>query len=131
MQILKIIKWARGKTEAKWIHTEKQLASISFGTLPFIGNSMWKKIFRAESVCFKKYGMWQCICKNLKINECIYLRELAYNPNFMPNKSKILECWASKELVSYSQLTINTINSFEVISSNMSKTKNMSLNTYR
>ncbi len=44
---------------------------------------------------------------------------MAHDPDFIPNRSdKVLDCWASKWLVTYSQLlTENTINSFEMTAS--------------
>lgn len=44
-------KWMTLKTNAKWIHTERKMATISVRTLPFIGGA----------TLTKNVGQWQCV----------------------------------------------------------------------
>lgn len=112
------MRWMKRQTEIKWINIEKEMATISLGTLPFIGKTIWKK-YTGQSYCIQNtLANWKQICKTLKIdNECILLREMADDPDFMPNRcDKILDVWARKGLVNYYQLLTNyMVNSYEVI----------------
>ncbi len=61
-QILTMMKWMKGKTEAKWISIEKEMATILIGTLPFTGKAAWKK-HTGQSQCISNtVTNWKPIC---------------------------------------------------------------------
>lgn len=113
------MKWINDNTEAKWFMIEKELAPFSIKTLPFLdkkditqmkGQNRW-----INSILY----ICEQICKKHKLdNELLYLREMAWNPQFKPNQmDNILKVWSSKGLQIYSQLLLkNELNSFEAIS---------------
>ena len=64
------MKWMRGEKETKWLNIEKEIATLSTGTLPFIRKTTWKK-YRQNYCVENTQANWKRICKSLKIdNEC-------------------------------------------------------------
>lgn len=65
-------------------------------------------------------------------NDCVLVREMAEDPNFIPNRTdKILEGWAKKGLTKYSQLQITQETLMILYLANTNQNLNTSLSTCR
>ena len=102
----------KGDTEIKWINIENELATGSIGE----SQKQQLHLFRIGNTVRN----WRRLCKKCKIqSKNVQLREMLHDPDFIPNRSdKILQYWAGKGLISFSQfLTENTINTCEAMTS--------------
>ena len=117
-QIDIIMKWMNDSVKTKWKLIEKQLTLISIGTLPHLNTKEIQKYCGNNACVENTITNWKCIRKMYKCDEkCIYLREMARDPDLLPNKTdNILEEWSRKGLKVYSQMiTNNIIDSFETL----------------
>ena len=74
----------------------------------------WKN-FTGQNYCIDNtLANWKRVCETLKMdNECVLVREMAEDPDFIPNRTnKILKGWPKKGLTKYSQLITNHTNSY-------------------
>ena len=62
------------------------MAGISIGTLPLIGRTQCKN-YTGQNYCIDNtLANWKRICKTLKMdNKCVLVREMAEDPDFIPN----------------------------------------------
>uniref|UniRef100_A0A8C5BXC6 Reverse transcriptase domain-containing protein n=1 Tax=Gadus morhua TaxID=8049 RepID=A0A8C5BXC6_GADMO len=117
-QINNIMKWTNDNIKAKWLPIEKEQTPFSIKTLPFIDRKDMTQLKGQNRWINNTLCTWKQICKKHDINkELFYLREMAWDPDFKPNKmDNVLKVWSLKGLQIYSQIiTKYEVNPFDVI----------------
>ena len=117
-QINNIMKWTNDNIKAKWLPIEKEQTPFSIKTLPFIDRKYMTQLKGQNRWINNTLCTWKQICKKHDINkELFYLREMAWDPDFKPNKmDNVLKIWSLKGLQIYSQIiTKYEVNPFDVI----------------
>lgn len=62
-QIQIIMKWMNKEVDTKWIKIERDLSTLSLGTLPFVGSKIQKLHSRHNFCISNTIGNWKKICK--------------------------------------------------------------------
>ncbi len=111
--------WKTRENRSQMAQNRKRNGNSIKWDITIYRKSSMEKTYRAESMYFKYGNELETYMQNSKQWMCISQRNGARPCFFFPNRSdKVLNCWASKGLVTYSQLlTENAINSFEIIAS--------------
>lgn len=104
--IRNVIEWMTGKFETKWRSIEALSEDISLSMLPC---SKYKRAI-IENITNKwvkeTVKVWRQICREQKLGkDMIFLKQIAYDPDFSPNKSdRTFFKWRNKGLFVFGQL---------------------------